>query len=301
MNPPAPQPSLETPSTPAPARFGIRGRILVDGAFQPGAIVVEDGRISAVHTGSGPFDLPQSVLEAPLVSPGFIDLQINGAFGVEVGESGPAIRHIASHLPTTGVTGFLPTLVSSAPEVYPKLLQAFLSAREGDGAAPLGLHLEGPFLSTARAGAHRVEAILGAPADLYEPFVGHDALRLVTLAPEAPGALERIRRLRSQGVVVSLGHTDATYDEFVAGIDAGARLVTHLYSAMSGFGHRAPGSRGRARDSGADRGWSALPSGRGSPRDPSEGRRARGSRHGRDRWRRDGARDLQAGRPGHLR
>jgi N-acetylglucosamine-6-phosphate deacetylase len=245
MNPPAPKPSAK-PWPPEIPRFAVRGRILVDGSFELGAVVVERGRIVAVDLGPGPGDLPDVVLEAPFVSPGFLDLQINGAFGVEVGESASAIDHIAAHLPRTGVTGFLPTLVSSAPEVYPKLLQAFLSSRDAEGATPLGLHLEGPFLSTARAGAHRVEAIVGAPGDLYEALVGRDALRLVTLAPEAPGALERIRRLRSEGVVVSLGHTDATYDEFVAGIDAGATLVTHLYSAMSGFGHRAPGSVGAA-------------------------------------------------------
>lgn len=219
---------------------------MVDGALAQGAIVVEAGRIAAVLKGGGALDLPGAVFEAEVVSPGFIDLQVNGGFGVEVGENDGAIPHLAAHLPTTGVTGFLPTLVSSSAEMYPRLLAAFLAGREADGAVPLGLHLEGPFLSAVRAGAHRVEAIQGAPPDLFEPFFGEGALRLVTLAPEVEGGIDRIQRLCAQGVVVSLGHTDASYEEFVRGIDAGATLVTHLYSAMSGFGHRAPGAVGAA-------------------------------------------------------
>jgi N-acetylglucosamine-6-phosphate deacetylase len=114
------------------------------------------------------------------------------------------------------------------------------------GALPLGLHLEGPFLSLRRAGAHRRSAIESASPDVWDPFLEHDALRLVTLAPEVEGALEHIQRLSQQRVVVSLGHTDASYEEFKRGIDAGATMVTHIYNAMSGFRPRAPGAVGAA-------------------------------------------------------
>jgi N-acetylglucosamine-6-phosphate deacetylase len=125
-------------------------------------------------------------------------------------------------------------------------VESFLGSRDAEGARPLGLHLEGPFLSPARAGAHRLSAIVDAAPSTVDAFLGRGAVRLVTLAPEPAGALERIRRLRSDGIVVSLGHSNATYEEFVRGIDAGARMVTHVYNAMSGFDHRAPGAVGAA-------------------------------------------------------
>jgi N-acetylglucosamine-6-phosphate deacetylase len=228
------------------SHFACRGRLVIDGQLVPGAIVVRDGRIVEVVRDPSPGGLPGTVHDAAVVAPGFIDLQVNGGFGVEVGETAEAIAHLASELPATGVTSFLPTLVSSDAAVYPKACEAFLKSRHAAGAQPLGLHLEGPFLSLRRAGAHRPHAIANAPAEVFAPFLAHDVLRLVTLAPEVEGGLDRIGRLRDRGVVVSLGHTDATYEEFEGGVDAGATLATHLYSAMSGFGHRAPGAVGAA-------------------------------------------------------
>jgi len=239
-------PSPSSPLTQGATLFAVTGQLVVDGMLALGAVVVREGRIAAVLRDPAPSELPATVHEAAVVSPGFIDLQVNGAFGVEVGESVDAIPHLAAQLPATGVTAFLPTLVSSTPEVYPRACRAFLAGRTSTGALPLGLHLEGPFLSLRRRGAHRASAIESAPADLFQPFFELDILRLVTLAPELDGALDRIRLLRAHGVAVSLGHTDASYEEFVGGIDAGATMATHLYSAMSGFGHRAPGAVGAA-------------------------------------------------------
>ena len=241
---------MPTGSTRAPdpnaARFAVRGRLVLDRGLVPGAVVVEGGRIAEVVLEPAPAALPPTVHDAAIVSPGFIDLQVNGGFGVEVGERADAIARLAARLPATGVTAFLPTLVSSAAEVYPRACQAFLASRGAAGALPLGLHLEGPFLSLRRAGAHRTSAIENASPAVWDPFLEHDALRLVTLAPELEGALEHIQRLRQQRVVVSLGHTDASYEEFRRGIDAGATMVTHLFNAMSGFRPRAPGAVGAA-------------------------------------------------------
>jgi N-acetylglucosamine-6-phosphate deacetylase len=241
---------MTTGSTRAPdpdaARFAVRGRLVLDRGLVPGAVVVEGGRISEVVLEPAPAALPPTVHDAAIVSPGFIDLQVNGGFGVEVGERADAIPRLAARLPATGVTAFLPTLVSSAAEVYPRACQAFLASRGAPGALPLGLHLEGPFLSLRRAGAHRTSAIENASPAVWDPFLEHDALRLVTLAPELEGALEHIQRLRQRRVVVSLGHTDASYEEFRRGIDAGATMVTHLFNAMSGFRPRAPGAVGAA-------------------------------------------------------
>jgi N-acetylglucosamine-6-phosphate deacetylase len=228
--------------------FAVKGSLVRDGSLVPGVVVVREGRIAEVllETELAGASLPERVLEAHVVSPGFIELQVNGAFGREVGEDPAAISHLAARLPSTGVTAFLPTLVSSAPEVYARTCEAFLASRNAPGSLPLGIHLEGPFLSLRRPGAHRPEAIRAASDSVFEPFLRNDVLRLVTLAPEVPGALDRIRRLRSQGVAVSLGHTDATYEELVDGIDAGATMVTHIFNAMAPFRHRAPGAVGAA-------------------------------------------------------
>jgi N-acetylglucosamine-6-phosphate deacetylase len=229
--------------------LSVRGRLLLDGRLTPGAVIVRDGRIAEVRLGDLDASLPAPVRQAHVVSPGLIDLQTNGAFGHEVGGDAEALRALAARLPETGVTSFLPTLVSGTAASYRAGAAALRAAADAPGARRLGLHLEGPLLSPARVGAHDAAAIAGATATLEEvldELVTSGALRLMTLAPERPGALALIHRLRAAGVVVSLGHTDATFEQFTAGIDAGATLVTHLYNTMRGFEHRAPGGVGAA-------------------------------------------------------
>jgi N-acetylglucosamine-6-phosphate deacetylase len=230
----------------------VTGRLLVDGDLVRGAVVIEGDRIVDVRVGDdaavGP--LPSPRLDAEIVSPGLVDMQVNGAFGLEVGADGRALRALAARLPSTGVTTFLPTAVSSGAGDYRALAAAFADARDVAGARMPGLHLEGPLLSPGRAGAHRAVEIAGASAtldDALDDLLDAGVVRLVTLAPERPGALALIHRLRQAGVTVSLGHTDATFDQAVAGIDAGATLVTHLFNAMSPLHHRAPGVVGAAR------------------------------------------------------
>ncbi|HET6283401.1 MAG TPA: amidohydrolase family protein, partial [Polyangia bacterium] len=229
--------------------FTVMGRVLVGGRLETGAVVVDGGTIAAVlpQAALAAATLPQPVVRANVVSPGLIDLQINGGFGFDLGDSDEALRELAARLPATGVTAFLPTLVSRDPAAYRAAREVFASsasARSATGARALGLHLEGPFISLKRAGAHEHEPIRSAADALIDDILRGDDIRLVTLAPERPGALQAIARLRAHGVVVSLGHTDATFDQFVAGIDAGATMATHLYNAMSPFAHRAPGAVG---------------------------------------------------------
>ncbi len=184
--------------------------------------------------------------DAACIAPGFIDVQVNGGFGVEVGENPEAIRTLAARLPETGVTAFLPTVITSPPAFYPKAVAAFEAARDAPGACPLGLHLEGPFLSPQRHGAHRRDLIESADPRVLDTLLESDVVRLVTLAPERPDAPELIEKLRKRSILISLGHTDATYEQFEAGAVAGARMATHLYNAMSPFRHRAPGAVGAA-------------------------------------------------------
>jgi len=229
-------------------RYTVTGRLLIDGRLEPGALIIDGGHIAALvpesQLASAP--LPGPVLATNIVSPGLIDLQINGGFGFEVGDDLASLRGLCAALPATGVTAFLPTLVTRTPDDYRRARRAFSDLGYAPGARALGLHLEGPFLSSARSGAHRRELIMDPDQALVDELVSGGDVRLMTLAPERPGALALIGRLREHGIVVSLGHTDATFDQFVAGIDAGATMTTHLFSAMSPFHHRAPGAVGAA-------------------------------------------------------
>jgi N-acetylglucosamine-6-phosphate deacetylase len=214
-----------------------------------GVVIVKEGRISEVRTGDLDSNIPGRLRNAHIISPGLIDLQINGAFGHEVGGDADALAGLAAALPATGVTSFLPTLVSGSVEAYRAGAAALRASGKAPGARRLGLHLEGPLLSPSRVGAHDPAAIAGGAASLesvLDELISANAVRVVTLAPERPGALPLIRRLRDAGIVASLGHTEATFAEFVAGIDAGASLVTHLYNTMRPFQHREPGSVGAA-------------------------------------------------------
>lgn len=227
-------------------RYAIRGDLLLGDRLEPGAVVIEAGRIDAIVPEPREGDLPKRVIEAEIVAPGLIDLQVNGGFGVNIGDDPAAMRELSARLPAAGVTAYLPTFISANAHQYAQAFAAFDVAKDAPGAKPLGLHLEGPFLSPIRAGAHRRDALELADDALFETLLAAESLRLMTLAPERPGAERRIRKLVERGVLVSLGHTNATYEQFEAGVAAGARMATHLYNAMSPFGHRAPGAIGAA-------------------------------------------------------
>ena len=230
--------------------FSVRGRILLGKELVAGTLVVRNGRVDAILRGPSGVEADsralRPALDAAIVAPGFIDLQVNGGFGAEVGADADALRHLAACLPRTGVTAFLPTVITSPAAFYPRVFAAYDAARGAAGSRLLGLHLEGPFLSPARKGAHRQDLIEEADLTLFDLFLQNEAVRLVTVAPERSGVLARIRQLRERGVLVSLGHTDADYEGFVRGVDMGARMATHLYNAMSPFSHRAPGVIGAA-------------------------------------------------------
>ncbi|MBX3069403.1 MAG: N-acetylglucosamine-6-phosphate deacetylase [Thermomicrobiales bacterium] len=225
-------------------RYAIRGKLARGGTLSAGAVVVEGARIAAVLDDPREGDLPPDIIDTAIAAPGYIDLQVNGAFGVEIDEHPEHFRLIAERLPETGVTSWLPTVISSPPEHYPRVLRAYATSTSWRGAEPLGFHLEGPFLSPQKAGAHPPDVIRGAPDSLISIFASSNEVRLVTLAPERTGGIDRIRLLREAGKLVSLGHTNATYEELRKGIDAGAAKATHLYSTMSGLHHRAPGAVG---------------------------------------------------------
>ncbi len=212
----------------------IRGGLDLDG--QRLDLFVVDGRI-ADREGSGP-DLDAGGLT---VAPGYVDLQVNGAYGHDFTTEPSSIWTVGSLLPRTGVTSFCPTIITAAAGTI-DAARAAIADRPDDyvGAEPLGLHLEGPHLSATRRGTHP-EAFLTLPGD---PVLTTDHVAIVTLAPELPGAIPLIERLVGAGVVVSIGHSGATVDEALAAVDAGATLGTHLFNAMPPLTAREPGITG---------------------------------------------------------
>jgi N-acetylglucosamine-6-phosphate deacetylase len=183
-----------------------------------------------------------------VTSRGYLDLQVNGAAGHDLTEDPESVWAVGEALTQYGVSAFLPTLVSPSWEVVDRARQAFASGPPNgySGADVLGWHVEGPFLSPARAGAHDPASLHapdpGAVAD-WSPATG---VRMVPLAPELPGALAVVERLVADGVVVSAGHSAATFEQATSGFDAGIRAVTHLFNAMSPLDHRDPGLPGAA-------------------------------------------------------
>ncbi len=219
----------------------IRGRLVLGDAIVPGRVVIEDGWIVAVE----PDQDDAAAVAGPLVAPGFVDVHVHGWGGHDATGDGDALSGMARALLRRGVTSFLPTAPSLPADELPRFaarVRGWVPEAPGDGAEPLGFNLEGPFLAAARKGAHDPR-VLRAPADVderaLEPLL--DGLRVITIAPELPGAVELIERLAGRGIAVSMGHSAATLDEARAGYRAGGRTTTHLFNAMSGVDHRAPG------------------------------------------------------------
>ena len=209
------------------------------------------GLITEVGQGPPP-GRPDLALTSGVLVPGLVDLQVNGYFGVELMAADPdGWAAVAAGLPSTGCTAFLPTFVTApVPRLAGALRRAagFAGRMPARGARVLGVHLEGPFISPARRGAHNPEWIIPAsPAAVGELLAaGEGLLRLVTLAPEVDGGLAAIGQLTAAGVLVSVGHSDATAAQVTAAASAGARMVTHLYDAQRPLHHREPGVVGQA-------------------------------------------------------
>lgn len=210
-----------------------------------GAVLVENDVIRAVGsratlpppTGAHQFNLPEFML-----APGFIDLQLNGGFGSDFTTEPATIWRVAEQLPQYGVTSFLPTIISSPFDTI-KCARDVLrtgAPKNFRGATPLGLHLEGPFLNPAKHGAHNPSHLQPPSLDAIRDWSAEQQVRLVTLAPELQGALNVVRELHARGVVVSAGHSMATYAEAKAGFDAGITYGTHLFNAMPHVEARAP-------------------------------------------------------------
>jgi len=217
-------------------RLGVEAA-LVDRRLVPGDVEIVDGRVAA--TG----------LSAPggrcIAVPGFVDAHVNGFAGVDfLDADSDGYRHAGDALLETGVTSYLPTLITAPEE---ELLAAIASVPLGaPGPRIRGVHLEGPFLAKRRLGTHPAAHRRDPDRSLLDRLLAAGPVRLMTLAPELPGALELVDLLVERGVTVSCGHSDATAQQAEAAFDRGARMVTHVFNAMRPFNHREPGIAGAA-------------------------------------------------------
>jgi N-acetylglucosamine-6-phosphate deacetylase len=217
-------------------RLGVEAA-LVGGRLVPGDLELVAGCVTAaglpVAGGRG------------IAAPGFVDLQVNGFGGVDfLGADSDGYATAGDALLETGVTSYLPTFITSQEAELVEALRGVPSTLRGPRI--LGAHLEGPFISPRRLGTHPPAARRDPDAGLLGRLLDAGPVRLVTLAPELPGALELVDELVARGITVSCGHSDATAAEATAAFDRGASTVTHLFNAMRPFSHRDPGIIGAA-------------------------------------------------------
>jgi N-acetylglucosamine-6-phosphate deacetylase len=234
---------------------------LADRLLDRAAIVIEEDRIveirqSPVAAGAGVLDFG-----GHLIVPGFIDVHVHGVEGQDTLTTAGAAAEIARRLPKYGVTAFCPTTVACGPAELRRLFEGIRAARttpDPASAHVLPAHLESNFIAPDFRGAQPLTCLRRPTADMFPgpppedvPFSGRDILEVIgqwrrevgilTIAPEIEGHLDLIRELVAAGHVVSLGHSGASYDQGLAGVDAGARHATHLFNRMPPFSHRAPG------------------------------------------------------------
>jgi N-acetylglucosamine-6-phosphate deacetylase len=224
---------------------------LPDDGSGPGWVQVNGDRIAGAGRGAPP--RPADLELDGVLAPGLIDAQINGAFAVDFAEAGTAeVRHTAEQMLSTGVTTMVPTFITSpvdelVAQVWRYDQARVASNRQGGATRLLPAHVEGPFLSPRRRGAHREEHLVDPTPEALAPLLAMaDRISYVTLAPERAGAVQAIVDLIAAGVRVSIGHSDADDSAVRAAADAGASMVTHLYNAQRPLHHRDPGVVGAA-------------------------------------------------------
>ena len=222
------------------ARIVLPNRIVEDGTIH-----IEDEQIVSINEGQTETDAETLSLGGATVLPGFIDVHIHGAAGVDVMEaSADGLAVVSAYLATQGVSGWLATLVPGSDENYASVSAAVgQSMNDSRGARVLGIHYEGPFVNTTQCGALHTEYFktYSRPEDLDSLPVPENAVRMTTMAPEVAGGVELVRELKRRGWVISIGHTRADLRVLDDACAAGARHMTHFMNAMAPLHHRSPG------------------------------------------------------------
>ncbi|CAJ0941714.1 unnamed protein product, partial [Mesorhabditis belari] len=191
--------------------------------------------------------------QGKILCPGFIDIQLNGAFGVDFSSIGfskadfsNGVQKVRKGLLAFGVTSFLPTIITSTAESYNKILPLIKRCPGSpEGAAILGVHVEGPFISQQKRGCHPIECVRdfgeNYKKEIAKTYGSLENISMVTIAPEKEHALDAIKYFKEEGIICSLGHSSACWEEGVRGVQAGALSITHLFNAMQSYHHRDPG------------------------------------------------------------
>ncbi len=224
-------------------------RIWIAGQFLAAQLVAENGKITGVlPAGTRPVDQDYGDRR---ILPGFLDVHTHGAYGFDTNDARPeGLREWMRRIPEEGVTAILPTTVTQLPEVLTAALRNVATVvREGyEGAEILGVHFEGPYLDMEYKGAQPPEAIAEPSVEQFRKYqdAAEGLIRCITLAPEHDREYALIRYCRENGVVVSMGHSRATYEQALLAIANGAAGMTHVFNAMSGFHPRNPGLIGAA-------------------------------------------------------
>lgn len=211
-------------------------------------VTIAGGLVAPSVTGAAPGDAPVLDAAGLTVLPGVIDLQVNGVAGIDLTAEPARLWEAGAALASYGVTAWLPTVITSDPGARDQALETYADGPPGgwQGAVPLGLHFEGPFIAPARKGAHPERWLRLPSSDLAERWSRDAGVLMVTVAPELPGALDLVRELVGRGVRVAVGHTDADAATVLAAVHAGATSLTHLGNAMPPMLARDPGPVGVA-------------------------------------------------------
>ena len=228
------------------------GRILTPaGELRGQELVVAEGRIAALRC---PDEDGGEILDAQglLLAPGLIDLHVHGALGCDVMDATPAaLTTMAHYFAQHGVTSWLPTTMSASREAIVAVLDAVAACQQPpDGAQHLGVHVEGPYLNSAWRGAQALEALRLPDPQEYGAWLRSGVVRLITLAPELPGADRLIDAGRRLGIEFAIGHSGADYETVLAAAERGLRQATHTFNGMAGLHHREPGTLGAVLDDG---------------------------------------------------
>lgn len=231
----------------------INATVLLDGRFMPGMRVrLTQGCIGDISATLAPAPGERLIdLTGDYLLPGFVDVHIHACCGQDTMQGESAVRAMSRELYAAGVAAFLPTTMSAPPRETARAvadIRAVMAQPEIRGARVLGVHMEGPFLHPDKAGAQRAECLCPPDWETFRTMADGDvsAVRMVTLAPELPGADAFIRRAADAGVVVSLGHSAASAEQAHHAADLGATHVTHTFNAQPPLHHRAPGLTGAA-------------------------------------------------------
>lgn len=225
---------------------GIKNvRILTPSGIVQGNLVISEGKIKSISHGEEFSGI--SFDDDVIIVPGFVDEHIHGVNNCDAMDgSQESLRVMTAALPKEGTTSFLATTMTQSVENITKALEAvrvYCEEENQAGAEIIGVHLEGPFLNPAACGAQPLEYIVNPDIEQFKKYqeASGDRIKFVTVAPEQDGGLPFVRYLKDHGVIPSIGHTKATYDDAVKAIEAGASSVTHCYNAMTGLHHREPG------------------------------------------------------------